>query len=251
MRPSETTYAQARLFLELTPEEYQRALARGGSGIDRFLTSYLSYFETTRRVALQLLEQGRARHGAPADTLLLFRIVDKVCHTSLVDSELVAEQLRVPDERLRRYGRAVSAAYRAVDKALGELVSAFGAGSVIVVSDHGFKARRRGGRPVADHTLAPAGIFIAAGAPFRPGRVDGLSVYDMLPLMLYVKGFPVADDFVEQLDERVLASEFLARNPVRRVASYGRRTAPGAAPQSDPATDAEAVEQLRTLGYIQ
>jgi hypothetical protein len=69
--------------------------------------------------------------------------------------------------------------------------------------------------------------------------------------MLYLKGFPVADDFVEDLDERVIASEFLARNPVRRVASYGRRAAPGAAPRSDPATDAEALDQLRTLGYIQ
>ena len=81
--------------------------------------------------------------------------------------------------------------------------------------------------------------------------MDGLSVYDILPLMLYVKGFPVANDLVEELDERVIASEFLARNPVRRVRSYGPREAPGAAPKTDPATDAEALEHLRTLGYIQ
>lgn len=69
--------------------------------------------------------------------------------------------------------------------------------------------------------------------------------------MLYVKGFPIADDFVEELDERVIASAFLARHPVRRLASYGNRRAPGSTPKSDPATEAEALEHLRTLGYIQ
>jgi hypothetical protein len=81
--------------------------------------------------------------------------------------------------------------------------------------------------------------------------VEGLNVYDILPLMLYVKGFPVADDFVEELDERVIASAYLARHPVRRLASYGVRGATGSTPTSDPATDAEALEHLRTLGYIQ
>jgi hypothetical protein len=251
MRADEMTQQETSLFLDLTPTEYRAFLAREGSGIDRELTYYFSYFETTRRIVLHLIEQGRVRHGAPADTLLLFRIVDKMCHTSLADSELVAERLGVAEDRVRRYGRVVSGAYRVVDRALGEILRAFGEGSVIVVSDHGFSAHHHKGRPVASHSGAPRGIFIAAGPPFRSGHVEGLNVYDIMPLMLYVKGFPIADDFVEDLDERVIASAFLARHPVGRLASYGVRGATGSTPKSDPTTEAEALEHLRTLGYIQ
>jgi hypothetical protein len=251
MRPAELTYDQARLFLDLTPAEYRAILAREGTGIDKDLTYFVSYFETTRRIALHLLRQARARGTVPPDTLLLFRIVDKMCHTALADSELVAERLRSPADRVRRYGQAVSGAYRAVDQALGEIMSAFGEGSVVVVSDHGFAVRReKGGRLLADHKLGPKGVFMAAGPPFRPGRVEGLSVHDVLPLLLYAKGFPIADDFVEALDTRVIASEFLAHHPVRRLASYGRRDAHAAAAH-DRDMDAEALEHLRTLGYIQ
>jgi hypothetical protein len=35
------------------------------------------------------------------------------------------------------------------------------------------------------------------------------------------------------------------------VASYGRRGPLGAAPRTDAAADADAIEHLRTLGYIQ
>jgi hypothetical protein len=251
MRPEETTLEQASLFMDLTPEEYRAVLAREGVGFDRELTYYFSYFETTRRIVLELIDHARARQSSPPDTLLLFRIVDKMCHTSLADSELVAERVGAPEDRVRRYGRVVSAAYRAADRALGQIVSAFGEASVIVVSDHGFAARQSEGRVLTSHAGAPRGIFIAAGPPFRPGRVDGLTVYDIMPLLLYLKGFPVAEDFVEELDERVLTSEFLARHPVRRLASYGERGAPGHTSRSDPQLEAEALEHLRTLGYIQ
>jgi hypothetical protein len=200
---------------------------------------------------MHLIETGGARGGAPADTFVLYRIVDKMCHTSLADSELVADRLQVPADRLRRYGRVVSGAYQVVDRALGEMVRAFGDAIVIVVSDHGFQAFRHRGQRAANHKLAPEGIFIAAGAPFRSGRLDGLNVYDILPLLLYLKGFPIADDFVEALDERLIASEYLARHPVLRVASYGTRAAPQSAPEADADAEAEALEHLRTLGYIQ
>jgi hypothetical protein len=251
MRPDEMTLEQARLFLDLEPDAFAPFLARQGTGIDRELTYYFSYFETTRRVVLHLFELDRARGGSASDTVLLFRIVDKTCHTSLRDSELVAERVGAPAERVRRYGRVVTGAYRVVDRALGEILAAFGDASVVVVSDHGFSAYPLDGRPEANHKNAPGGIFIAAGAPFQPGRVQGLSIYDVLPLLLYVKGLPVADDFVEELDERLIAGDFLARHPIRRVASYGRRAPRGAVPRSDPAADAEALDHLRTLGYIQ
>jgi hypothetical protein len=130
-------------------------------------------------------------------------------------------------------------------------MAAFGDASVIVVSDHGFGVYRNKERLSAHHWLAPKGIFMAAGPPFQPGRVNGLSVYDVLPLMLYVKGFPVAADFQEKLDKRVIAPDFQARHPVRRLASYGRRPERAPTPKREPGKETEAFEQLRALGYVQ
>lgn len=250
MRPEDMTIKQARRFLYVTAQEYRSILERRGSGIDRELTYYFSYFETTRRVALDLIDRGRARYGAPPDTLVYFRIVDKMCHTSLADSDLVEDRSLQVEARVGRYGRVVGSAYAAVDDALGELVSAFGeGGNVIVLSDHGFELSRRKGQP-ANHKGAPPGIFVAAGPAFRPGRVDGLSVYSILPLLLHVKGLPVADDFAGRLEERVLDPGFLSRSPVRRVASYGSRREPRPL-SGDAAADAEALDHLRTLGYLE
>jgi hypothetical protein len=250
MRPEEMTLKEARRFVHATAQEYRSMLDREGSGIERELTYYYSYFETTRRVALDLIERGRARYGTAPDTLVYFRIVDKMCHASLADSELVEDRSLQVEARVRRHGRVVSSAYATVDQALGELVSAFGGGgNVIVLSDHGFELNRHKGQP-ANHKDAPPGIFVAAGPVFRPGRVDGLSVYSILPLLLHIKGFPVADDFAGRLEERVLEPGFLSRRPVRRVASYGSRQAPRPL-SGDAAADAEALEHLRALGYLE
>jgi hypothetical protein len=59
----------------------------------------------------------------------------------------------------------------------------------------------------------------------------------------------VADDFAGRLEERVLDPGFLSRSPVRRVASYGSRREPRPL-SGDEAADAEALDQLRALGYL-
>jgi hypothetical protein len=152
---------------------------------------------------------------------------------------------------LRRYGRVVSEAYRAADRALGEILRAFGESNVVVISDHGFALeRQKDGSRSYNHLKAPDGIFLAAGPAFRPGRVEGLTVYDMLPLMAYLKGFPVADDLRGRVPRRVFDPGFLSARPVLRVASYGnRRAQPTAA--ADRKLDDAVIERLRAVGYVQ
>ncbi len=183
-----------------------------------------------------------------ATLLLVARIVDQTCHTALVYSDLVAEHRGASGEDRRRYGSVVSGAYRAVDRALGRIQEAFGLGNIIVVSDHGFQLE---GAQSYTHSQAPAGIFLAAGPAFRPGRIEGLSVLDVLPLLLFLKGFAVAEDFDGKLPVQALDPVLLAARPPRRIASYGTRgrtahVAPGAAD-----VDAQMLERLRALGYLQ
>jgi len=159
----------------------------------------------------------------------------------------------VSKDKRERYGHVVTAAYREVDRALGEIVHAFGDGTVVVLSDHGFQGYERpDGTINYNHLTAPDGIFVAAGPLIRPGHVDGLTVFDVLPLLLYLKDFPVAQDLHGQLNEQLLVNGLLARQPVRHVASYGVRSAPGAVPiKSDRDVDQEMLERLRALGYVQ
>jgi hypothetical protein len=249
--PDDVTLAEAREFMDVSAAEFERMRVKHPSplvGIANEFTYFHSMFTTNERLALDAMERSRRRYGQPADLLVLFRLVDKTCHTALVYSELVAEHPGASSDDLRRYGRVVSAAYRAVDGALGRIQEAFGPGNVILVSDHGFKLE---GAKGYNHTRAPPGVFLAAGPAFRPGRVEGLSVLDVLPLLLYLKGFPLAEDFDGRLPAEVLQPGLLASSPPRRIASYGRRGREGQALAGSSEVDAEMLERLRALGYLQ
>ncbi len=182
---------------------------------------------------------------------MLFRLVDQASHTSLRLSALVDRHLRATPEELRRYGGVVSEAYRAADRAIGELVEAFGDGNVLVVSDHGFGLERIGEdeTPVYDHRWAPPGIFIAAGPAFRPGRVDGLGVLDVMPTLLYLKGFALVDDMPGRVVEDLFGDAFRENHPASRVASY-RQDATAGGVDAVAEGDEQMLERLRALGYI-
>jgi hypothetical protein len=248
--PDEVTLAQVRDFMDVTASEFEAMRIEHPSplvGIANEFTYFHSTFTTNERLALYLIERSRRLYGAAGDMLVLFRLVDKTSHTALVYSELVEDHLGASSSDQRRYGGVVSGAYRAVDAALGRIEEAFGAGNVIVVSDHGFKLEVARGY---NHTQAPPGVFMAAGPAFRPGRVDGLSVLDVTPLLLYLKGFPLAEDFDGRLPVQALDPALLASQPPRRIASYGDRLQGGQRLEASSAVDAEMLERLRALGYL-
>jgi len=252
MAPDDVTWEDSRPFMDVSREEFAEMMARPfkGKTIESEFKFLYSMFETNRRVALYVLERTRKTYGAPADLLVLFRIVDIASHSSLQTSELVHDHLGAPEPDVRRYARVVSEAYRRVDQAIGQLMAASPGANVVVVSDHGFQLETAAGEPVYHHMQGPPGIFLAAGPAFRAGHVSGLTVFDVLPLAAAMKGFPVANDLPGRVPEEVLDPLVLAQQPIRQVATYGRRRGgPVATPGS--AADGEALERLRALGYIQ
>jgi Type I phosphodiesterase / nucleotide pyrophosphatase len=254
MRPDEVTFAEARPYMDVSAEEFATMMASprlGKHTIEGEFKYLYSMHETTRRISLRLIELSRNQYGTPADHLVLFRITDLASHAALAESELVEEHLGASEERRRKYARVVSEAYRAADRAIGEIATAFGPGNVVVVSDHGFQIEKMPGPHAAEygHVRAPAGIFIAAGPAFARTRVEGLSVCNVLPLLVYLKGMPVAEDLCGRVPPRVFAADFAARHPVISVASYGTKAA--STVLAAESTDTAVMDHMRALGYVQ
>jgi hypothetical protein len=244
--PAQLPIETARAYFDVTPAEFERMRQRDESlrpPLLREFNYYVASFETDRRLALRALELQR-QISAP-DALVLFRLIDKMGHAALEYSDLVENHLGHTPTELARFGGVMGAAYRAVDAAVGELVEAFGEGNVIVVSDHGFQLE--GKRYF--HDEAPDGVFLAVGPAFQPGAVEGLGIYDVLPLLLYLKDLPTAEDQAGKLPRIVLSPSLIATQAERRIPSYGSHEALGLARRA-AALEAEQLQQLIELGYI-
>jgi hypothetical protein len=170
--------------------------------------------------------------------------------------ELIAPP--VPEERAGR-GDLVEAAYCLVDGHIGDLVEAAGPGAaVMVLSDHGMEAQPRlrwiRYRRMRDggHTLAPPGVWIAAGSPFAARGVFAgeADVVDVLPTVLAALGLPLADDLPGRVQENILSRETVAAAASRApLATFGGRRS--AAPAEDDREAAKELrERLRSLGYL-
>ena len=142
-----------------------------------------------------------------------------------------------------------TAAYRAADRALGEILAAAGEANVVVLYDHGFRLEGDGAQRGYNHGAGPPGILIGYGPAFAPGRVDGLTIYDVFPLLAYLKALPVADDLPGTLPLRALDPGLIGQRPVERTPTYGvdiRR----ATDHGSEDADTEMLERLRALGYL-
>lgn len=255
VRPDDVTYEEGRRFLDVTAEEFEAIRTRGffDGGVESEFKYLFAMHETNRRVVPVVMAWGKKTFGEVPDLLLLERVVDIACHDALWTSELVTNHLKAPPEERKRFSRVVTEAYKSADRALGEYLALFGGeANVIVVSDHGFTLEV-GAAPHLrsyNHSRGPDGIFLAKGPAFRPGRVEGLSIFDLLPLLLRLQGFPQAEDLPGRVPREILSDQALARVEGSRIPSYGVRRSTGAWSLPEE-MDEEMLERLRALGYLQ
>jgi len=119
------------------------------------------------------------------------------------------------------------------------------AGRVVPVSDALYLQRFTG-------THHPTAVFIAAGGPIAK-RVDRgtLSVLDIAPLITYLAGSPIPDDYAHGLPVDWIESSQLIERPPEVVPGStlpGLGEVPG---QMSDVRDPDLVERLRALGYIE
>ena len=160
----------------------------------------------------------------------------------------------VPEEDISAYGEVIDSYYVYTDRLLGRLLEVLGDDvNVIVVSDHGFKARLDAdpSRPQLTGTHDVAGVIIASGPAFRAaGWTEGATIFDITPTALAVMGLPVGEDMDGRALTEIIRQEHLAVHPLSFIPSY--EPAVGKERGEVGSTMDESIrEQLKSLGYIE
>lgn len=150
------------------------------------------------------------------------------------------------------YGGVIEGFARYYDNLLGDFMKdGYGNTTFIILSDHGLEPIKKRGEffrqrmIYADHSLQ--GIFAASGPDIKKGVVEGMSVLDVTPTILYYMGLPVSRDMDGNITYDLFTHDFNTKNQCRAVDSYPRREKTRAG--QDDGRQA-MMEKLRSLGYI-
>lgn len=214
-----------------------------------------------RQIAL-----GLARESPGCDLLMLYvGLPDVIGHYFWMFHRPDRFGRRPPDEYVELLGSAVPDAYAFVDDLVGELRASVGdAANLVVLSDHGMRARMSEkllldlAGVTGHHPHAPPGLIVADGPDFRargaelPTERSELpragSVMDVAPTLLALYGIPAGEDMPGEPLRGWLTEP--ARVPRERVPTHDTPDfVVPVAPRREG--EAERIEQLRQLGYLE
>jgi len=252
---------ELRRFVDLDDAGYRRflAAARRFNGEGDVRPYFLERAWVDDMIKARAAEELLAERHADV-TLVHFQGPDWVGHRFLYFHEpekfaamhWSAEERRELEAQLPQYRRTLDEFYVASDEELGRLIAAAGEGSgILLLSDHGMEPADSARNP-GDHDAGPPGIVVAAGPGIRPGeRLEGASLYDILPTLMAAERLPVADDLPGHVLEAAFCpAAWEALQPLARVATYTteRQYSPTLPPP--PAVQDEVVRELEALGYL-
>jgi predicted AlkP superfamily phosphohydrolase/phosphomutase len=247
--PQQMAVEDVQRFADVSDAQAHRMLAAKDyqhHSIESELPLAYTMDETYFELAEYLLDTG------PAQGFYAFyaRGVDLVGHAAMHASDLYPEAEATAEER-RRYGRLTSSYYEYTFARLRQLIEKIGPeATVIIVSDHGFERVAPG---EFGHENAPPGVImipqVEEGASLGQPTP---SVYDIAPTLLWLAGYPAAEDMPGRVLVEAFPRHARFRPPRARVPTYGTRW--NRAPvdlAADDASNEEQLELLRSLGYIQ
>jgi arylsulfatase A-like enzyme len=159
-----------------------------------------------------------------------------------------------------RWQDVIPNAYEVVDEVLGRLVAALDPQTtILVVSDHGMQSSGgSGGSPARLDQVGksgahhPDGILVAAGPAIRKDGLAAPTLFDIAPTVLAALGLPGSTQCQGEVLDGLLAPGFLAEHPPQPPLEDRPSIAPGV-PAADflaGEVDAEALDELRALGYV-
>jgi len=229
------TFAEARHFMDVREEEMDRDIVEG------FRWAFAAD-ETYRAVIRRLLAE-EPDHDVYG---LYFSGIDVVCHRYWKFLEPHRYRSVNPEE-IPRFRGLIDRYYEYTDGLLGEILAHRRPGDTfLVLSDHGFHAN--------GHADGPPGILVVAGEHVsREGRLESPELVDITPTVLALLGLQVAEDMDGRVLDELFDEPWRRAYPRTKVPTYdtpewlaARDTAPIASE-----VDAELMERLRGLGYIE
>lgn len=240
---------QVRRFLNITAEEYDTALARGGPADPvNVFREVLSKTWTDHRVAVGLYQQHE-----PLLLMVNYEGADVVNHLFAPYHPPYREG--ISQTNFRKYWPAVANYYSELDRLIGEWMNVLSDDTtVMIVSAHGFRwGRDRPRLPPAGRTALSdhrnPGVFIGYGNHIAPSRANhSIALYDVVPTVLSVLGLPQSTEMPGQHAGWM----FRDVTPVTtvRVVSYEEffpPTAPGAGASINAQ---EYTQTLQAIGHL-
>jgi predicted AlkP superfamily phosphohydrolase/phosphomutase/Tfp pilus assembly protein PilF len=246
--PESLQHAQVGRFLNISPHEYDVAIA-GGNPSDPVIVfrDTLAKTWSDQRAAIQLYQQQQ-----PLLMMMSYEGTDTVNH--LFGPYHPPYREGISQENFRKYWPTVANYYSEIDRLIGEWMKVLTDDTtVIIVSAYGFrwdKTRPRtqpiGRSALADHRNP--GVFIAYGNHVAPGGgYHTLTLYDVAPTVLAILGLPKSVEMPGNLAQWV----FRDISPVTtvRVVSYNEFFAgrPVGAASVDPK---RYTQQLQAVGHL-
>jgi len=270
--PASPPMDELRALLPMTPEEEQEMLAAErpifAHGLSVLKFAWCAQ-RTYENAALALVP------GPPqADLSMVFLVaLDAASHTfwHYHEPEAFSELAGASPGA----GDPIAAVYEHNDAYIARLLERVDPETVVlVVSDHGFRASRSLLGPIPEDRYEAAraeamhhgevtigqsgrhdkeGILFAAGGPFLAGQRVEASQLDVAPTLLYLLGLPVPDEMPGRILLDVMTPPWVEEHPPIRVPSLEGIVPRAMAPSVDlpHAFDAEDLERLRALGYVQ
>ncbi|MFN0151868.1 MAG: alkaline phosphatase family protein [bacterium] len=258
-RPNQIDPAIAAKFLKMSKTEMQETLLAADYRMGDYLSEFKFVFQSDRstlKMALDLLKT------QPVDIAAVYLTgIDTMSHLYWHWSYPEEfSRYQIPQADIDKYKDVIPLYYELMDDYLGQLLKVVGSdATVMILSDHGFggtgKLPWSGGHGsiTPGAPLAPPGVLVLSGPGIASGgaTLPGAHVLDIAPTILYLMGLPAS----QEMTGRVIVEALAPGSPpeLPRVASYervGRARTERDLPE-DPAGDAERIERLRALGYIQ
>lgn len=241
-------YDQVRRFLNITPAEYENAIASNNPAEPvNIMRQILAKTWTDHRAAIQLYSDEK-----PLLMMMHYDGTDVVNHLGAPYHPPYREGIR--QDEFRKYWPLVANYYSEIDRLIGEWMQVLSDDTtVIVMSAHGFRwGRDRPRMPAASRAALSdhrnPGIFIAYGNHVVPSRAArSVSLYDVAPTILAILGLPESDEMHGEM-----APVFSSVQPVQsvRIASYdeffGQRRVPAAVRRNPQ----DYRRSLQVVGHI-
>jgi len=176
------------------------------------------------------------RQRKPQLFAIYFEGVDAVGHRFTFTKPIRQKQAN------QRFGNVQKNYYLYTDTIVGQYLKAADKNTIIIIaSDHGLM---RG-----HHTNN--GVFIISGPGIKSNVRSSkpINLTDILPTMLYTIGLPIAKDMDGQPFLDAFEEEYLAKNKIQYIKTYGKRKMSANLPTPSK-LDEKILERLKSLGYI-